>query len=106
MFEIFRVLSLMTARKKARIEAERQEADDEAFEESDEDNITLNMDVAVQPDEATIKTRKALRIVNIDKEKLPLEYMAPIQAAILSAIREGKTVPGVTYEYIDSVVAR
>ena len=93
--------------EKARIAAEREAADEAAFEQSEEeDDVVLDMNVETAPDEGTIKTRKKLVIVTIDKDQLPHAYMDPNEPAIKAAIRDGKTVPGVVHEYVDDIVAR
>ena len=93
--------------EKARIAAEREAADEEAFEQSEEeDEIILDMNVETAPDEGTVKTRKKLVIHMIDRILLPVIYMDPNEPAIKKAIRDGKDVPGVTYEYVDDIVAR
>ena len=64
------------------------------------------MNVETAPDEGTVKTRKKLVIHMIDRILLPVIYMDHNEPAIKKAIRDGKDVPGVTYEYVDDIVAR
>jgi len=93
--------------EKARVAAERVVADEAAFEAGeDEDDVVLDMNVETAPDEGVVKTRKKLVIRMIDRILLPVIYMDPNEPAIMRAIRDGKDVPGVTYEYVNDVVAR